>query len=143
MHTCSMLMVVHGGFGFHTMEVYQRFGPETAVFFFKVSRRKRAGHPGTLLIIERFIGNHVVRPLVECHCMLQQAIGPFNVHGAHPNTVYDQVGERNRRPNYTMERRRHHRRVFDMPTHCEELGLYHARQMWKSAELLLCHICSN
>jgi hypothetical protein len=32
-----MLLVTHGGFGFHTPEVYQRFGPETTAFFFKVS----------------------------------------------------------------------------------------------------------
>lgn len=31
-----MLLVTHGGFGFHTMDIYQRFGPETATFFFKV-----------------------------------------------------------------------------------------------------------
>ncbi|CAO2648769.1 Nn.00g097180.m01.CDS01 [Neocucurbitaria sp. VM-36] len=37
LHTCCMLLVAHGGFGFHTMDIYQRFGPETATFFFKVS----------------------------------------------------------------------------------------------------------
>jgi hypothetical protein len=30
-----MLLVTHGGFGFHTVEIYQRFGPDTATFFFK------------------------------------------------------------------------------------------------------------
>jgi hypothetical protein len=32
-----MLLVTYGGFGFHTIEVYERFGAETATFFFKVS----------------------------------------------------------------------------------------------------------
>jgi hypothetical protein len=31
-----MLLVTHGGFGFHTMDILQRFGPDTATFFFKV-----------------------------------------------------------------------------------------------------------
>lgn len=35
LHTCGMLLVTHGGFGFHTTEIYQRFGPDTATFFFK------------------------------------------------------------------------------------------------------------
>jgi hypothetical protein len=30
-----MLLVTHGGFGFHTVDIYQRFGPDTATFFFK------------------------------------------------------------------------------------------------------------
>jgi hypothetical protein len=29
-------MVTHGGLGFHLTEIYARFGPDTAVFFFKV-----------------------------------------------------------------------------------------------------------
>lgn len=32
-----MLLVTHGGFGFHTAEIYTRFGASTATFFFKVS----------------------------------------------------------------------------------------------------------
>ncbi|KAF1837686.1 hypothetical protein BDW02DRAFT_490820 [Decorospora gaudefroyi] len=35
LHACCMTLVTHGGFGFHTAEIYQRFGPETAIFFFK------------------------------------------------------------------------------------------------------------
>ncbi|KAH7394443.1 hypothetical protein BKA66DRAFT_411077 [Pyrenochaeta sp. MPI-SDFR-AT-0127] len=35
LHTCCMLLVTRGGFGFHTMEIYQRFGPDTATYFFK------------------------------------------------------------------------------------------------------------
>ncbi|KAH7130091.1 hypothetical protein B0J11DRAFT_243866 [Dendryphion nanum] len=35
LHSCCMILVTHGGFGFHTMEIYQRFGPDTATFFFK------------------------------------------------------------------------------------------------------------
>lgn len=29
-------MVLYGGLGFHLTEIYARFGPDTAVFFFKV-----------------------------------------------------------------------------------------------------------
>ncbi|KAF9697828.1 hypothetical protein EKO04_004378 [Ascochyta lentis] len=35
LHTCCMLLVTHGGFGFHTTEIYTRFGPDIATFFFK------------------------------------------------------------------------------------------------------------
>ncbi|KAF2111379.1 hypothetical protein BDV96DRAFT_614721 [Lophiotrema nucula] len=35
LHTCCMVLVTHGGFGFHTMDIYVRFGPDTATFFFK------------------------------------------------------------------------------------------------------------
>ncbi|KAF2204466.1 hypothetical protein GQ43DRAFT_446691 [Delitschia confertaspora ATCC 74209] len=35
LHACCMLLVTHGGFGFHTQEIYTRFGPDTATFFFK------------------------------------------------------------------------------------------------------------
>lgn len=30
-----MLLVTHGGLGFHTVEIYQRFSPDTSTFFFK------------------------------------------------------------------------------------------------------------
>lgn len=33
-----MVLVTHGGFGFHTAEIYTRFGADTATFFFKVSK---------------------------------------------------------------------------------------------------------
>jgi hypothetical protein len=36
LHLDCILMVTRGGFGFHTLEVYARFGPDTATFFFKV-----------------------------------------------------------------------------------------------------------
>jgi hypothetical protein len=36
LHMDCILMVTHGGFGFHTLEIYARFGPDTATFFFKV-----------------------------------------------------------------------------------------------------------
>lgn len=32
-------MVTYGGFGFHTREVFTRFGPATARYFFKVRRQ--------------------------------------------------------------------------------------------------------
>ncbi|QDS74142.1 hypothetical protein FKW77_001177 [Venturia effusa] len=35
LHVDCLLMVVYGGFGFHTQDIYTRFGPETATFFFK------------------------------------------------------------------------------------------------------------
>lgn len=35
LHACCMMLVTHGGFGFHTTDIYQRFGPDTATFFFK------------------------------------------------------------------------------------------------------------
>jgi hypothetical protein len=36
LQTCCMLLVTHGGFGFHTTDVFARFGVETVTFFFKV-----------------------------------------------------------------------------------------------------------
>lgn len=32
-----MLLVTRGGFGFHIVDILERFGPHTATFFFKVS----------------------------------------------------------------------------------------------------------
>lgn len=40
LHACCLCLVTHGGFGFHTLEIYHRFGPETATFFFKVSHNR-------------------------------------------------------------------------------------------------------
>jgi hypothetical protein len=36
MHATGISLVTHGGFGFHTTEIMQRFGPSTITFFFKV-----------------------------------------------------------------------------------------------------------
>ncbi|KAF1942905.1 hypothetical protein EJ02DRAFT_421705 [Clathrospora elynae] len=33
LHACAMVLVTHGGFGLHVMEIYQRFGPDKATFF--------------------------------------------------------------------------------------------------------------
>ncbi|XP_014550951.1 hypothetical protein COCVIDRAFT_20708 [Bipolaris victoriae FI3] len=35
LQACCISLVTHGGFGFHIVEIYQRFGPETATLFFK------------------------------------------------------------------------------------------------------------
>ncbi|KAH6867157.1 hypothetical protein BKA58DRAFT_461125 [Alternaria rosae] len=35
LHACCLALVTHGGFGFHIVEIYQRFGPGTVTFFFK------------------------------------------------------------------------------------------------------------
>ncbi|PSN59357.1 hypothetical protein BS50DRAFT_626789 [Corynespora cassiicola Philippines] len=35
LHTCCMLLVTRGGFGFHTQDIFVRFGPDVATFFFK------------------------------------------------------------------------------------------------------------
>ncbi|KAF2714584.1 hypothetical protein K504DRAFT_478026 [Pleomassaria siparia CBS 279.74] len=35
LHIDCILMVIHGGYGFHTLEIFSRFGPDTATFFFK------------------------------------------------------------------------------------------------------------
>lgn len=37
MHTRGILLAAYGGIGFHTAEIYERFGLGTATFFFKVS----------------------------------------------------------------------------------------------------------
>lgn len=36
LHSCCMLLVTRGGFGFHTVDILRRFGPDTVKFFFKV-----------------------------------------------------------------------------------------------------------
>jgi hypothetical protein len=69
LHMDCILMVTHGGFGFHTLEVYARFGPDTATFFFKVgvhdpkSRYSFANRPSS--------GNHGFRHDLERHRVLQ------------------------------------------------------------------------
>ncbi|KAF2275265.1 uncharacterized protein EI97DRAFT_494860 [Westerdykella ornata] len=35
LHTCCLLLVTHGGFGLHVVDIFARFGPETVTFFFK------------------------------------------------------------------------------------------------------------
>lgn len=36
LHACCISLVTCGGFGFHNVEIYQRFGPEKATLFFKL-----------------------------------------------------------------------------------------------------------
>ena len=43
LHVDCWLMVLHGGFGFHLMDVAVRFGPDTVTFFFKVGCPARSG----------------------------------------------------------------------------------------------------
>jgi hypothetical protein len=66
------LLVLYGGFGFHTAEIYARFGADTATFFFKVS--SEALWVTLSQLIKYMTGCHIFRAPVERHCLLQQAV---------------------------------------------------------------------
>jgi hypothetical protein len=50
LHTCCMLLVTYGGFGFHTIDVYDRFGSDTVTFFFKVHKIYRVNQNPPLTV---------------------------------------------------------------------------------------------
>jgi hypothetical protein len=61
-----MLLVTYGGFGFHTVDIYERFGPDTATFFFKV----RSVYHFQSKVPTDLAGNYVIRASLECDGLL-------------------------------------------------------------------------
>lgn len=85
------------------------------------------------------LGNHVVCALVECDSVLQQTVSSVNVHGPYSESLYDQVGQRRRWPDHSMEFRQHHRRLPNMSPTREKLGFHHTWNLREPASILLCY----
>ena len=136
MHACCISLVTYGGFGFHTTEIYQRFGPETATFFFKVRPRTS---PSSIHISNFFsiVGDNVLFDTVECHCVFQQTIDSINVCCTYTNVIYVSVGPYSRRSGCSVEHRQHTRCFPDMPTALKKLELRIAGDLRKSTVFLL------
>jgi hypothetical protein len=115
-----MLLVTYGGFGFHTVEVYQRFGAGTATFFFKVSLLLGNMQKPCLTI---FLGHHDLRIALERYCLLQQALSTVNVYCANTKRLIDTMGSRNRTLHHPMERWQYRRWALDLPAARQKLEL--------------------
>jgi len=78
---------------------------------------------------------------VECDRVLQQTIGPANVHGTGTNGIHAAMGPLPLRCDHSLERRRCHRCSRNMPATCKELELQLARNLRWSTQLLLRNGC--
>lgn len=137
LHTCGILFVVYGGFGFQTVEIYARFGADTATFFFKVSTE--AFRVDLSQLIKYMTGRHVFRAPVERHCLLQQAVHLIHVHDTNTQSIDEYVGASYWRPHNSLEYRGYNWRRHDLPAISKKLGVRHTWNLWKSSGLLLCH----
>ena len=136
MHACCISLVTYGGFGFHTTEIYQRFGPETATFFFKVRSKTSLFRVQSFKFLS-IIGNNVLFDTMECHRVFQQTFDFIHVCYTHTDFIYVAMGPHSRRSGCNVEHRQHTRCFLDLPTVREKLELHITGDLRKSTVFLL------